>query len=107
MKKAGFTVLIIMLIMSCSNTQKKEDKMHVNEDVKQKADEYITFKLTTDLSILTDKEKQMLPLLFEAAKIMDDIYWTEAFGDKDKLFSKSMDSYTWKFLNIIMVRGKD
>ncbi len=42
----------------------------------------------------------MLPFLFEAAKIMDDIFWTEAFGDKNKLFSENMDSYTRKFINI-------
>jgi hypothetical protein len=100
MKKTGFVVLIIMLIMSCSNAPKKENKMQVNEEIKQKADEYVSFKLTTDLSVLTEKEIQMLPLLFEAAKIMDDIYWTEAFGDKDKLFTKNMDSYTQRFLNI-------
>lgn len=100
MKRTGLIVLIITLIISCNNVQKKENEMQVNEEIKQKAEEYTSFKLTTDLSVLTEKEKQMLPLLFEAAKIMDDIYWTEAFGDKNKLFSENMDKYTQKFLNI-------
>ena len=68
--------------------------------MKQRAEEFVSFKLTTDLSVLTEKEKQMLPLLFEAAKIMDDIFWQEAFGQKDDLFSENIDEYTRKFLNI-------
>ena len=100
MKKTEILIFIIMLMMSCSNAPKKQNKMQVNPEIKQKAEEYASFKLTTDLSVLTEKEKQMLPLLFEAAKIMDDIFWTEAFGDKSKLFTDDVDSYTRKFLNI-------
>lgn len=100
MKKNGVAIIIIMLMMSCNNAPKKQNNMQVNPEIKQKAEEYASFKLTTNLNVLTEKEKQMLPLLFEAAKIMDDIYWTEAFGDKNELFTESMDSYTRKFLNI-------
>ncbi|MFW5823287.1 MAG: dipeptidyl-peptidase 3 family protein, partial [Tangfeifania sp.] len=66
----------------------------------KKVEEYAPFKLTTDLSVLTEKEKQMLPFLFEAANIMDEIFWMEAFGDKDKLFNNDPDKYTRKFLEI-------
>ena len=70
------------------------------EEIKQKAEEFASFRLTADLSVLSDKEKQMLPLLFEAAKLMEDIYWMEAFGNKDDLFLREMDEYTRKFLQI-------
>ena len=100
MKKTGVVIFIIMLMMSCNNAPKKQNNMQVSQEIKQKAEEYASFKLTTDLSVLTGKEKQMLPLLFNAAKIMDDIFWTEAFGDKSKLFTDNMDSYTRKFINI-------
>jgi len=100
MKKTGVVIFIIMLMISCSNAPKKQNNMQVNQEIKQKAEEYASFKLTTDVSVLTEKEKQMLPLLFKAAKIMDDIFWTEAFGDKSKLFTDDMDSYTRKFIHI-------
>lgn len=74
--------------------------MDVNKLAKQKAEEFAPFKLTTDLSVLTEKEKQMLPLLFEAAQLIEEIYWVEAFGDKDELFSKGWDEYTQKFIRI-------
>ncbi|MCK3686049.1 Zn-dependent hydrolase [Maribellus sp. YY47] len=74
--------------------------MEVNQEIKKKADEFASFKLTTDLSVLSEKEKQMLPLLFEAAKIMDDIFWMEAYGDKEELLGKDWDEYTRKFIQI-------
>lgn len=100
MKKTGVVIFIIMLMMSCNNAPKKQNNMQVSQEIKQKAEEYASFKLTTDLSVLKEKEKQMLPLLFNAAKIMDDIFWTEAFGDKSKLFTDNMDSFARKFINI-------
>ena len=74
--------------------------MQETNEIKQKADEFATFKLTTDLSILSEKERQMLPLLFEAANLMDEIFWQEAFGNKDELFTEVRDEYTEKFLKI-------
>ncbi|HSH20437.1 MAG TPA: hypothetical protein VLA03_08280 [Draconibacterium sp.] len=89
-----------MLLFSCNSNSKKENKMEINQEMKQKADEFVPFRLTTDLGVLTEKEKQMLPLLLEAAKIVDDIYWIQAFGDKKLLFSGNLDGYTEKFLEI-------
>jgi hypothetical protein len=74
--------------------------MEVKSEIQKKVEEFATFKLTTDLSVLTDKEKQMLSLLLEAAKIMDDIYWVQAYGDKEKLLSADMDQYTKRFAEI-------
>lgn len=74
--------------------------MEVNQEVKKKADEFASFKLTTDLSVLSKKEKQMLPLLLDAAKLMEEIYWIEAFGNKDELTNRDWDEYTQKFIHL-------
>ncbi len=104
MKKALLFFMAVGLAFGCSNSSKKdvkqESKMEVNQEIKKKADEFVSFKLTSDLSVLTEKEKQMLPLLLKAAKIMDDIYWVEAFGNKDELCNKNWDEYTRKFIQI-------
>ena len=81
--------------------------MEVNQEIKNKADEFASFKLTTDLSVLSEKEKQMLPLLFEAAQIMDDIFWQEAYGNKEELLGKDWDEYTRKFISINYGPWKD
>lgn len=74
--------------------------MEVNQEIKNKANEFVAFQLSSDLSVLSEKEKEMLPLLFEAAKLMDDIFWMEAYGDKNELLAKNWDDYTRKFIQI-------
>ncbi|HAS44699.1 MAG TPA: Zn-dependent hydrolase [Microscillaceae bacterium] len=65
-----------------------------------KVKDYQTVKLTTDLSQLSDKEKQMLPLMIEAAKIMDELFWLQAYGDKNALLSKTQDDATKRYIEI-------
>ncbi|MCE4566559.1 Zn-dependent hydrolase [Maribellus sp. CM-23] len=103
MRNTFLILLLSVATFSCSNSSKKEtkqDKMEVNQEIKNKADEFASFKLTTDLSVLSEKEKQMLPLLFDAAKMMDDIFWQEAYGNKEELLGKDWDEYTRKFISI-------
>lgn len=61
---------------------------------------YATVKLTTDISKLTDKEKQMIPLLMEAAKIMDTLYWNQNYGHRDSLLKALSDEKTKAFVKI-------
>ena len=42
----------------------------------------------------------MLPVLIEVAQIMDNIYWKEAYGDKDKLFTSLKTDAQREFVNI-------
>jgi hypothetical protein len=61
---------------------------------------YASVKLTTDLSQLTDKEKQMIPLLIDAAKIMDTLYWDQSYGHRDSLLNAVRDDPTKKYINL-------
>lgn len=49
--------------------------------VEPRPDVYAGFALTADLSGLSEDQQKMLVLLFEAAQIMDDLFWRQAFGD--------------------------
>jgi hypothetical protein len=42
---------------------------------------YTQFTLTTDLSYLSDNQREMIGILIEASHIMDDLYWRQAYGD--------------------------
>ncbi|NJO91999.1 MAG: Zn-dependent hydrolase [Chloroflexia bacterium] len=42
----------------------------------------------------------MLPLLFEAAAIMNDLFWIQAFGDKQVALDSAKDEATKKFVEI-------
>ena len=81
-------------------TGKNDDQKDTLSAMELKVNEFASFKLTTDLSVLTEKEKQMLPLLIEAAQIMDEIFWIEAFGDKKVVLDSAKDEATQKFVAI-------
>ena len=62
--------------------------------------EYSTVKLTADTSSLTEKERQMLPLLIDAAKAMDPIFWEQTWGSRDSLFATVKDEGIRRFIDI-------
>ena len=80
---SGLTVVF----SSCRNGREMQGSK--NDSITMKLNNFATFALTTDLSKLTENEKKMIPLLIKAADIMDDIFWTEAYGNKDSLFMKT------------------
>ena len=91
------SMLMITLIWSCGTNPKQENS---NSEMQKKVDEYVKVDLTSNINHLSEKEKQMLPLLFEVAQIMDDLYWKQSYGDKAKFFSSINDQATREFAEI-------
>ncbi len=97
-----------LLLFSCSENKKSrkptkqvttETTSNIKNDVmKQKVNEYAKVALTTDMSKLTDKEKKMIPLLIKAAQTMDELFWYEAYGNKDELLNGISDKSTRDFV---------
>jgi hypothetical protein len=48
---------------------------------------YTTVRLQADTASLTPKERQMLPLLIDAAREMHDIFWQQAVGPRDSVLA--------------------
>ena len=69
-------------------------------DQPSRFDIYATVRLTADLSGLDEKQKQMIPLLIEASKIMDELYWLQAVGDKDEFLAGIDDPRERRFAEI-------
>jgi hypothetical protein len=65
-----------------------------------KLNDFSPFRLTADTKCLSAGEKQMIPLLIEVARLMDDIFWIEAWGDKNALL-ESLGSEEEKKLALI------
>jgi hypothetical protein len=55
-------------------------------------DQYATVRLTADVSSLSDDQRTMLGLLIEASTAMDDIYWHQAYGNRDSLLATLEDN---------------
>jgi len=63
-------------------------------------DIYSTFRLTADLDHLSERQKNMIPLLIEAAKIMDGLFWQQAYGDREALLANIADPKKRRFAQI-------
>lgn len=106
MKQIALLLLGVVFFVSCKDTNKARDPIKQTTDevtqvtMKDKLNEYVTVKLTTDVSKLSDKEKQMIPLLIQAADKMNDLFWYQSYGDKVDLLSKITDEDTKKFVGV-------
>ena len=63
-------------------------------------DIYSTFRLTADLGHLSENQRNMIPLLIEAAKIMDGLFWQQAYGDREALLEGIQDPKKRRFAEI-------
>ena len=76
--KKYFAIIFVIPFIACDpGTQMSNTESSIN--VELRANEFVEFTLTTDLSILSENERKMIPILIDVAKIMDDIFWKEAY----------------------------
>ena len=96
-KYLAIIVGVALVATACDNKKPEPVQEPVQEQT-HLSDKYAEYTLTTDISHLSDNEKQMLPLLFEAADIMDCLFWMENYGDKNELMAKIGDNVDIKKL---------
>ncbi|MDB4949814.1 MAG: Zn-dependent hydrolase, partial [Gemmatimonadetes bacterium] len=56
-------------------------------DVHAELAKYTPVRLTANLAALTPNERRMIPLLIDAVREMDPIYWQQAYGSRDSLLA--------------------
>lgn len=96
MRKYLVCALVAALAISCGTKQNKVEE----SSMQKKVNEYAPVELRSDIIHLSAKERQMLPYLFEAAQIMDNIFWKQTLGDKDAFLSSIADEATRRFAEI-------
>ena len=72
----------------------------ITPTVAERLSRYTTVKLEADTSRLTRRERRMLPLLIDAAREMNGIYWMQAYGDRDSLMRSISDAPTRELAEI-------
>ena len=99
-----FISLLLTAMLSCNNESKKAEEKNPTKstisEMQKKVDTYVPFKLTADISHLSDNEKEMLKLLFVTAQLMDEIFWLQNYADKDELLNTIEDEATKQFVMI-------
>lgn len=87
---------------TATNTTEKPNavKDSLQEYVHKRLDIYETVKLTTNLNVLSANERKILPLLIQAAQIMDELFWKQAYPQRDSLMAALKDEKTKEFVRI-------
>lgn len=93
---------MVFLNTGCNNQAARQASASGAEDsiLQVKIGEFVSVKLTTDLSKLSDKEKKMIPILIEAAGIVDDLYWEQTVGDKKSFLDTIGSPFMRRFAEI-------
>jgi len=94
---AGASAAGLMLLAACAAEPVVEG---TPSEITARLDRYATVRLTTDMSVLTEREREMLPLLIEAAQPMTDLFWQQAYGNPDSLLSSIDDPATRQLVAI-------
>jgi hypothetical protein len=68
--------------------------------IESKLAQYTTVRLTTDLGKLSQNERRMIPLLIDAARSMDAIFWRQAYGNRDSLLRSIADPAIQRYVEI-------
>ncbi len=91
----------LVLLAACAPPAPKPAPIAQQENpMTDRLAKYTTVRLTADLSRLTERERAMIPLLIDACREMDEIFWLEAWGDKAALLAGISDSATRRFAEI-------
>jgi len=72
---------------------------HASE-IERKLAQYTSVRLAPDISHLSETQRKMLPLLFEAADAMDRVFWLQAYGDRAKLMAGIEDPAARRYAEI-------
>ena len=71
---------------TASSKDQQQTSVQLVANYQNRLDIYKEVTLSADLSHLSANQKQMLALLIDAAKIMDDLFWQQAFSQDKKIF---------------------
>ena len=108
--------VLALAVISCESPQKTEAEMEKeyagiipegetyspvsSEYLTQRLNSYAPFDLTADISHLSENDKKVLSIFFDIADIMDELFWMQAVGPKDKYMAHLQDQEITKFSKI-------
>jgi len=106
MKNIFLILVLSVLSFSCKDSKTSNDLStgetgESSQTMMQKnLNKYVSVKLTADLSVLTKKESEMLPILIQATDIMNGLFWYQSYGNKTGLLNSISDEHSKKFIKI-------
>jgi len=106
--KSIASVSILAFFAACEPSSKSDaenkgveaDITAISSDIDKRLEKYVEVELTTDISQLEEHHKQMIPLLIEAANVMDQLFWKVSGGNKHKAAVANADQEVQQFFKI-------
>ncbi len=105
LKKLPLALLAASLLSACgaekNEPQHQAPSLEILPEMASRLDIYHPVDLSADLSGYSKTQKQMLSVLIDAAKIMDELFWRQAYGeDRQAFLSRIDDDKVRAFANI-------
>ena len=75
------TLIPAIVLAACGAEAPEEPAVSTGETVEPRPGIYAEFELTADLGHLSASQREMIGVLIEASRIMDDLFWRQAFRD--------------------------
>lgn len=108
LKTALSALAVSFVLAGCGQEPAPVEKANVESaptslvpGAESRLDIYYPVDLTADLSHLSDRQRHVVELLIEASKIMDNLFWHQAYGaSKNSLLSRIDDERVAKFAEI-------
>lgn len=86
---------------SCKSESPKAEESLSLIDSNYFYDFYAEFELKSDISHLTENQKEMLRLMFKAGEIMKELFWLESFGEgREDFLARIKDEKVRRFAEI-------
>ena len=103
-KSGGTTALALvaigLMLAGCAKEERVENDKPAAGASPQGLAKYATVDLTAPTDGLTPQERQMIPLLMQAAAEMDALFWEQAYGDKETLLAGIQDPDKRRFVEV-------
>ncbi len=92
---------ILLAGVSCAPAGQSQQVPEAEEShVQQRLGIYTEVDLAPDLSALSESQREVVAILMDAATATNDIYWQQAYGDKDALFDAVEDDDARRLIEI-------
>jgi hypothetical protein len=85
--KTVYILMIFLFVMGSCKRGSYNSQDETNNELMKKIKDFAIVELKADLSDLSDNQKKMIPILIKTADIMDELFWYQAYGDKDELLN--------------------
>lgn len=84
-----------------TSLSEEANQLELIQGYENRLDIYFPVTLSANIDHLTDNQKQMLSVLIDASKIMDDLFWLQAYeGDKNSFLSSLVEPKTRNFARV-------